>query len=306
MTQTIPLPLWEKKITIQQYVELAVHRRISRSPCILPLFDFGVTAPSRIYDLHSTVDNTPQLINLLFPLASKHYRFGGNITFERTTRDFVTGLIDLENSSFFHGDLRSSNTCLYRGYSVLIDLGNTKPIADYQYATKEEPRHTYLANIAPEMITEDHKYGKEIDIWGLGITLLELYDRYPLMGHTTYSELHKNQLALFGRGSPTFEGLDPEIAEFISSLLVIDPSIRPSLRSLASKLGITVIPASMPKITTESISDYLSIFKYSESLLTKVTQGLFETPLGGINYTKEELIELTQLLFETNGALYPR
>ncbi len=306
MTQTFPRPLWEKKIRIQHFVELAVHRRVGRSPCILPLFDFDIAAPMRVYSLHTKIDVTPTHINLLFPLAAQHSKFYPDSSFVDRIRDFVAGLIDLENASFFHGDVRSDNTCIYRGHSVFIDLGNTWPLGKYRYVKREEPRHTYLANLAPEMISGNQEYGKEIDIWGLGVTLLELYHKQPFSGHTLYASLHKEQLSLAGKGSPIFDGLPPEVSEFIATLLTINPASRPTLQQLASQLGVKRIHHSLPRLTAETVTDYLSVFNYSEELLSSVAQDLIDMQYGDTVYTADQLSELTQLLFETNGSLYPR
>ena len=89
----------------------------------------------------------------------------------------VNAIYFLHKNNFIHRDIKPENILLFEnGMAKLCDFG-------WCVEFKDELRNTYCGTteyMAPEMIDEK-KYGKEIDIWSLGILLYEM-----LHGHSPF------------------------------------------------------------------------------------------------------------------------
>jgi serine/threonine protein kinase len=78
----------------------------------------------------------------------------------------------LHSKGLIHRDLKPEN--------LLIDKDGTLKICDFGWcvqASDDEERGTFcgtLEYMAPEMLKANPNYGKEVDVWALGILLYEL------------------------------------------------------------------------------------------------------------------------------------
>ena len=89
----------------------------------------------------------------------------------------VNAIYFLHKNNFIHRDIKPENILLFdKNIAKLCDFG-------WCVEFKDEPRNTFCGTteyMAPEMLNEKN-YGKEIDIWSLGILLYEL-----LHGHSPF------------------------------------------------------------------------------------------------------------------------
>ena len=89
----------------------------------------------------------------------------------------VNAIYFLHKNNFIHRDIKPEN--------ILLFENNIAKLCDFGWCVefKDKPRNTFCGTteyMAPEMIDEK-KYGKEIDIWSLGILLYEM-----LHGHSPF------------------------------------------------------------------------------------------------------------------------
>ena len=89
----------------------------------------------------------------------------------------VNAIYFLHKKNFIHRDIKPENILLFdKNIAKLCDFG-------WSVEFKDEPRNTFCGTteyMAPEMLNEKN-YGKEIDIWSLGILLYEM-----LHGHSPF------------------------------------------------------------------------------------------------------------------------
>ena len=89
----------------------------------------------------------------------------------------VNAIYFLHKNNFIHRDIKPENILLFdKNIAKLCDFG-------WSVEFKDEPRNTFCGTteyMAPEMLNEKN-YGKEIDIWSLGILLYEM-----LHGHSPF------------------------------------------------------------------------------------------------------------------------
>mmetsp|Transcript_9510 Transcript_9510/g.27319 ORF Transcript_9510/g.27319 Transcript_9510/m.27319 type:complete len:116 (-) Transcript_9510:1106-1453(-) len=86
--------------------------------------------------------------------------------------------------------------------------------------------------VAPEILTQRHAYGKEVDLWSLGVILYILLCGFPPFYDENNAALY-NQIK---RGdytfpSPYWDGISRPAIEVIKRLLTVDPTKRATVRA---------------------------------------------------------------------------
>ncbi|KAI3381087.1 hypothetical protein SNEBB_007840 [Seison nebaliae] len=118
-------------------------------------------------------------------------------------QQIAMGLNYLHQKGFIHRDLKPSNILLMKdGKIKLTDFGFVLlPNSNSEFRNPDVVSLNYRA---PELILGCRKYGSEIDIWSLGIILVELtHMSVPFNGRVSFEHL-LNIYNLFGTPTPTF------------------------------------------------------------------------------------------------------
>ena len=117
----------------------------------------------------------------------------------------------------------------------LCDLGHTRDIHHHTRKLSEDvSTRSYKA---PELLLNSKSYGKEIDIWGLGCTLAEMYSKSVLFkGKSTYGQL-ESILEITGQ--------DPREMNIFSNLTSI-PSFLQSKKTYKHPTFRSIIPSLDP------------------------------------------------------------
>lgn len=156
----------------------------------------------------------------------------------------------LHSKGIFHRDVKSENVLLDKhGNALLCDLGS---------AGRGE-RETYLGTpetMAPE-VTHGIKYGPKVDVWGLGLLLLELVA--PDAAKQVSGLIHRPGLAFhLATLLRDLHHLSPQIKSLLTKSLEPRPQLRPDLSVILDDPWLN----SMGKSHGISIQDYrLQAFK---------------------------------------------
>jgi len=145
-------------------------------------------------------------------------------------KETLKALIYIHEMHRIHRDIKSDN--------ILISETGEVKIADFGYAAQltqqQEKRNTVVGTpywMAPELI-RGHDYGTKVDIWSLGIMVIEMAE-----GEPPYMEFPPLR-ALFlitTKGIPDLkepEKWSDEFKEFLKQCIVKDPAQRPSGKQL--------------------------------------------------------------------------
>lgn len=147
-------------------------------------------------------------------------------------REVLKGLQFMHSQHRLHRDIKSDN--------VLVGVDGDVKIADFGFAanlTREQSKRCSVVGtpywMAPELI-RGMNYDDKVDIWSLGITLLEMTDgEPPLLREPPLRAL----LLITINDPPTVK--DPsrwsrQLQHFLSNCLVVNPSARASAEQLLS------------------------------------------------------------------------
>ena len=148
----------------------------------------------------------------------------------------VAGVTYLHDQGIVHRDLKPANIFIERGLAKIGDYGLSKYISASRRAGQTESVGTFHY-MAPEI--GKGQYGKEIDIYSLGIILYEmLTGTVPFDGESTQEILLKHLT-----DDPDLSALPQGISTVVSKCLAKNPTLRyRDGRELLDDLGYTLMP----------------------------------------------------------------
>lgn len=171
-------------------------------------------------------------------------------------REILSGLLVLHNHHRIHRDLKSDN--------VLISAEGDVKLGDFGYAaqltTEQNVRQTVVGTpswMAPELVIGSN-YDQKVDIWSLGIVMLELAEGEP-------PYLRENPMrALFyiaSKPAPQLKNKrrwSSEYHDFVSKCLVKKPQDRSSATELLSHPFLQLVEETAKEQFAEYITDWLN------------------------------------------------
>lgn len=150
-------------------------------------------------------------------------------------RDVLNGLDYLHKKSKIHRDVKAANILLNEhGIAKLCDLGVSEPL---NKTTKKQPKVGTLLWLAPELVNGDNLYNELIDIWSLGITIIEMADKQPPCSQECEQAAMK-KIGDLTNPSPTFRNpakWSQSLRDFLSLCLDKDKTTRKSANELLNQ-----------------------------------------------------------------------
>ncbi|KAL0375595.1 UNVERIFIED_CONTAM: Calcium and calcium/calmodulin-dependent serine/threonine-protein kinase [Sesamum calycinum] len=227
-------------------------------------------------------------------------------------RQIAGGLAALHRAGVIHRDLKPEN-CLF----LSKDEDSPLKIMDFGLSSVEDFTDPVVGlfgsidYVAPEALSRD-KISPKSDIWSLGVILYILLSGYPPF--IAQSNRQKQQIILNGQFSfyeKTWKNISSSVKQLITSLLKVDPDLRPSAEEILRHPWVTGELAKQEQMDAEIVSRLqsfnarrkfraaamASMLSSSFSLRTKKLKNL----VGSYDLKPEELEKLS-INFKKVGA----
>ncbi|XP_031550276.1 serine/threonine-protein kinase pakA-like [Actinia tenebrosa] len=170
-------------------------------------------------------------------------------------RQLLEGISFLHHQKLIHRDIESCNILVRRNGEIKIaDFGTaiyTKDVAHefgYQVGT--------VNWMAPEII-KGRRYSEKVDIWSLGVVLIELIDGMPCYGRLTKEEIIFKYILKYGAVSKKIYRFNSLLlCDFMSEMLARNPRQRPSAKDLLNHPFIQLVE---PAPGLESLASLMEI-----------------------------------------------
>lgn len=157
------------------------------------------------------------------------------------SREVLVGLLHLHQQFRIHRDIKSDN--------ILLSIDGNVKLGDFGYAaqlTAEQDKRTTVVGtpswMAPELVIGS-RYDEKVDIWSLGIVLLEMAEGEP----PNLRENPMKALYLTANGPPPSLSdktrWSQEFNAFVTRCLIKDPLQRPGAEALLGDPFIQMCPA---------------------------------------------------------------
>ncbi|TGZ58394.1 hypothetical protein CRM22_009675 [Opisthorchis felineus] len=148
------------------------------------------------------------------------------------TKECVKALAYLHERNIIHRDIKSDNVILgMKGQVKLTDFGFCAQLSD-----RQSTRNTMVGTpywMAPEVVNKTVQYGPKIDIWSLGIMVIEMLDgEPPYMNEQPLKAIMLIQSN--GKPTPKTKVQDADLASFLDRCLQVNPDKRFSAKDLLS------------------------------------------------------------------------
>ncbi|VDN10466.1 unnamed protein product [Dibothriocephalus latus] len=145
-------------------------------------------------------------------------------------KEVLKALNFLHQANIIHRDIKSDNILLGKSGRVkLTDFGFCA-----QLSSRLSKRQTIVGSpywMAPEVVNKSVQYGPKIDIWSLGIMVIEMLDgEPPYLNETPLKAIYLIQT--HDRPEPKTEDIDPLLKDFLDRCLQSNPEKRASAAEL--------------------------------------------------------------------------
>jgi serine/threonine protein kinase len=185
---------------------------------------------------------------------------------EKDARDVVSILVNAikfcHDKDIVHRDLKPENLLL-----ASSDEDTNIKIADFGFATKSKSHDLtgYMGTrgyMAPEIL--EHKdYGKEVDMWSIGVITFILLCGYPPFGEDSAEEVRN---ADFNFLPKYWKNVSDDAKDFIKSLIVVDPDLRLTAKQALEHKWLMVdheiLSSNTLDSTLEELRNYQKIKKF--------------------------------------------
>ncbi|CAO3643321.1 unnamed protein product [Cunninghamella blakesleeana] len=146
-------------------------------------------------------------------------------------KECLEGLVYLHSKNYMHRDVKCENILLgHQGQVKLADFGLATPLS-----VQNSARLGTAKWMAPEVVAES-PYTENVDIWSLGITMIEMMDRVPPLYYLENSTDIYREI-LYGK-PPTFNFATPSttMINLIEWILDADADDRPMAKDVLASI----------------------------------------------------------------------